>query len=538
MAGPRSPLRFVLLLSLLALKVFVDSPSVLPALAGESAADLSTSIDDDDFDSSSGVAVPSLTTEQEVHRTQEALDPEVVDLGKPSPYAEEESGILAASASRLNFSPMMALKSFFHMGGETGAPGHRSRIDVVKNAAMDHVHRLLQMLRESSEDEEERLLFADRREKKVITVNEWYTTTVAATMLGRRPTDEDAILVSAPATSRPNVRIKAVFDGHAGEATSQYCAKHAAKHLGKLSEFTFAEVKKACLSLDAEIIRKLGPKHVAGSTGIIVAIERLSAPVVENVVGREIVPRAHEETFVPLEKLIQEEEEAEHPELVGRYPRVPDVQQKTIPAGSFLVTAINIGDSRATLIHSDGGLTRLSKDHKPNHPTEASRIEKAGGSVETFDVPRVDGVLALSRAFGDSDFKMNPNLPPEEQKVIAVPDVRQFYALSSDLLLLACDGVYEPSGMDWAYVRDLTVAEMQRSKGDLEEVAARVMDYAYDMNSQDNISVMLVAFHNQEVEHPTAVYKVVSGQGVVLSETRRPSDAEDDSVEGDTVSLF
>ncbi|KFG61581.1 protein phosphatase 2C domain-containing protein, partial [Toxoplasma gondii RUB] len=195
-------------------------------------------------------------------------------------------------------------------------------------------------------------------------------------------------------------------------------------------------------------------------------------------------------------------------------------------------------DSRATLIHSDGGLTRLSKDHKPNQPTEASRIEKAGGSVETFDVPRVDGVLALSRAFGDSDFKMNPNLPPEEQKVIAVPDVRQFYALSSDLLLLACDGVYEPSGMDWAYVRDLTVAEMQRSKGDLEEVAARVMDYAYDMNSQDNISVMLVAFHNQEVEHPTAVYKVVSGQGVVLSETRRPSDAEDDSVEGDTVSLF
>ncbi|KFG43724.1 protein phosphatase 2C domain-containing protein, partial [Toxoplasma gondii GAB2-2007-GAL-DOM2] len=266
MAGPRSPLRFVLLLSLLARKVFVDPPSVLPALAGESAAELSTSIDDDDFDSSSGVAVPSLTTEQEVHRTQEALDPEVVDLGKPSPYAEEESGILAASASRLNFSPMMALKSFFHMGGETGAPGHRSRIDVVKNAAMDHVHRLLQMLRESSEDEEERLLFADRREKKVITVNEWYTTTVAATMLGRRPTDEDAILVSAPATSRPNVRIKAVFDGHAGEATSQYCAKHAAKHLGKLSEFTFAEVKKACLSLDAEIIRKLGPKHVAGST--------------------------------------------------------------------------------------------------------------------------------------------------------------------------------------------------------------------------------------------------------------------------------
>lgn len=54
------------------------------------------------------------------------------------------------------------------------------------------------------------------------------------------------------------------------------------------------------------------------------------------------------------------------------------------------------------LIHGDGSFTRLSKDHKPNNPKEVERIEKAGGFVRVLDAPRVDGALALSRAFGDS----------------------------------------------------------------------------------------------------------------------------------------
>jgi len=71
------------------------------------------------------------------------------------------------------------------------------------------------------------------------------------------------------------------------------------------------------------------------------------------------------------------------------------------------VTCANVGDSRCILIQN-GTATTLSVLHHPGVPEEKSRIEKAGGMV-TFDRlgnSRVFGVLAVSRAFGDFEFKV------------------------------------------------------------------------------------------------------------------------------------
>ena len=57
----------------------------------------------------------------------------------------------------------------------------------------------------------------------------------------------------------------------------------------------------------------------------------------------------------------------------------------------------NAGDSRAVLAKSNG-VVALSDDHKPDNAGELKRIEKADHTVEDS---RVDGNLALSRAFGD-----------------------------------------------------------------------------------------------------------------------------------------
>jgi len=56
---------------------------------------------------------------------------------------------------------------------------------------------------------------------------------------------------------------------------------------------------------------------------------------------------------------------------------------------------------------------------------------------------RVDGCLALSRAFGDYGLKDNPDLPPTEQKVIALPVLTKVTARRGDVLLLCCDGITE-----------------------------------------------------------------------------------------------
>jgi len=57
----------------------------------------------------------------------------------------------------------------------------------------------------------------------------------------------------------------------------------------------------------------------------------------------------------------------------------------------------NAGDSRGVLSRG-GKAIELSFDHKPDNTEEVKRIEKANHMVEDS---RVDGNLALSRAFGD-----------------------------------------------------------------------------------------------------------------------------------------
>ena len=83
----------------------------------------------------------------------------------------------------------------------------------------------------------------------------------------------------------------------------------------------------------------------------------------------------------------------------------------------------NLGDSRAVLAHgskacihappiaSDSTIhcspslqvVYATKDHKPSLAVERNRIKAAGGMVMN---ERVDGGLAVSRAFGDFDYKM------------------------------------------------------------------------------------------------------------------------------------
>jgi len=109
------------------------------------------------------------------------------------------------------------------------------------------------------------------------------------------------------------------------------------------------------------------------------------------------------------------------------------------------LTVANCGDSRALLCRA-GSCVELSEDQKPECPEEEQRIRRAGGHVARVGpCHRIDGWgLNLSRALGDFHYKSRTDLPPEEQKVTAVPEVRSLELTEEDeFLVLACDGCFE-----------------------------------------------------------------------------------------------
>ena len=84
---------------------------------------------------------------------------------------------------------------------------------------------------------------------------------------------------------------------------------------------------------------------------------------------------------------------------------------------TFIIVS-NSGDSRSVL-GLNGGAKAMSYDHKPYNKNEEERIRKAGGTVS---MRRVNGDLAVSRAFGDFCYKQANHVGPEGQAVACNPD--------------------------------------------------------------------------------------------------------------------
>lgn len=134
------------------------------------------------------------------------------------------------------------------------------------------------------------------------------------------------------------------------------------------------------------------------------------------------------------------------------------------PCGSTGIVAViingeklyvaNVGDSRCILSSKSKGVKNLSFDHKPQHIGELIRINDNGGTVS---LGRVGGVLALSRAFGDFQFKRGVSYttvhgqasrnstPAQEAQVTVEPDVmpHQIDFSNDEFLVLACDGIWD-----------------------------------------------------------------------------------------------
>ncbi len=133
----------------------------------------------------------------------------------------------------------------------------------------------------------------------------------------------------------------------------------------------------------------------------------------------------------------------------------------------------NVGDSRTIL---DNGV-QLTEDAKPTDAYYKKGVENRGGMV-FFN--RVNGILAVPRAVGDR----NVGAISARPKITAIP-VKKIPKGSH--LILACDGIYDVSSTS-----QVVAAVRAHKDQSAEELAKNIVYSAYQANSGDNLSTLVV----------------------------------------------
>ena len=275
-----------------------------------------------------------------------------------------------------------------------------------------------------------------------------------ASLLGKRPAQEDEAVVVQLRRGRLLTAFAAVLDGHGGST----CARKAAASLT-------TKFQTRCCTMDPSAF-------LAGSVKEIDE-DLLSSGSIADICGTTL-------TCVL-------------------------AQQHRRPAFRLEVCVGNLGDSRVLKVRlgrnaglceetgTDGGVT---VDHKPSLHEEKRRIEACGSVVVTapFNVPRINGELALSRGLGDRRWKMAKN-EAGETPVSAVPDVFRTHCRRNEILVLISDGLVEAevaSGFGNREVAAEIAMCLAQDPGDLAGAAERVCKRAEEAGSNDNLTCLIL----------------------------------------------
>jgi protein phosphatase 2C family protein 2/3 len=263
------------------------------------------------------------------------------------------------------------------------------------------------------------------------------------TETGKRESNEDAHIMDLSLPFDASTAIFAVFDGHGGAKASRFCEKKFVSFLEKTKAYKTdktAALSEAFIKCDKKYIEKVEDD---GCTAVVVLV-----------------------------------------------------------TGDNRLHVAWAGDSRAILIPASAqpsGVHALTSDHKPEHEKEKKRIEASGHEVirdtivqhgKRVHTYRIDSVLSVARSIGDAEYKDSFDLDASEQAVTCVPDVLDRQATPGDILLLACDGLFDV--MTNEVVADKVRAA--RAAGDaLDAIAKSLVNVAInELGSDDNVSVVIV----------------------------------------------
>ncbi|CAH8832337.1 unnamed protein product [Trichobilharzia szidati] len=261
--------------------------------------------------------------------------------------------------------------------------------------------------------------------------NENYSVAVSS-MQGWRVHMEDSHMCLLELPNDPKAAYFSVFDGHGGTRVANHASIHLHEKIVEQSEYARNDIKEAIrnafLCLDAEMQSEMTSYSVKS---IATKSETASATASNsNIAIKNNTAETQNEASTSFSLKIPNPGD----ELAGSTGIIVLLKDQTLYCG-------NAGDSRAVCSRR-GVAEPLSTDHKPTLRAEKERISAAGGWV---DAKRVNGNLALSRAFGDFVFKRNPRQSAENQIVTANPDVyvRRISAEDDEFIVLCCDGIWD-----------------------------------------------------------------------------------------------
>lgn len=183
----------------------------------------------------------------------------------------------------------------------------------------------------------------------------------------------------------------------------------------------------------------------------------------------------------------------------------------------------NTGDTRAVLCHNHIAIN-LSYDRKATDPEEVSRIVRSGGFVKGG---RVQGILAVTRAFGDLQLKKVSGYsseslsshsgkqfnPDSTEILICDPEISSFSPITQDeFMIVATDGLWDVMTSQQAV--DIVLEECSKIglvlppsdsmtidlKSKLDKIANILLSRALELGSTDNITVMIIVISSTQLQ--------------------------------------
>lgn len=285
--------------------------------------------------------------------------------------------------------------------------------------------------------------------------DENYTVGVV-TMQGKREDMEDAHDVRLQLKDKPRQGMFGVYDGHSGSLAANWTTENLHRFIEVLEDLNQETISKALIEADQAFLT-CGIDVMNGTTAVFAITE-----------------------------------------IFDEGNKQGDATWKTVVG--------NLGDSRCIIgNYSDAQFHCMTTDHKPTDEGEMERVNAAGGFIA---LKRVDGILAVSRSIGDGTYKNIPDLPPEKQKVIPIPDVTERLLTEDNFIFICCDGIFETFTNEEALA---FIYESSKTKTDICEILSDLLYAVLNKGSKDNMSAMIIRKKNgAELAKPS--FEFIAGE--------------------------